>query len=121
MRIRVQCLLTQPNSIFRWAGNKDVGEGSMTIVESPPSDLILIKLDFIKPFEGTNDVQFTFKPEGEQTAVTWSMAGNNNFVAKAIGLFMDCEKMVGEQFDKGLANMESIVEGSPNLKQFQNR
>jgi len=97
-------------SIFRWDGNGDVGAGSMTILESEPSDRVRIKLDFIRPFEGTNDVNFTLKPEGDQTAVTWSMAGKNNFMTKAIGLVMDCEKLVGDQYDQGLANLKEIVE-----------
>jgi hypothetical protein len=97
-------------SIFRWDGDKNVGAGSMKIVESRPSDLIRIQLDFIRPFAGTNNVEFTFKPQGEQTAVTWSMSGKNNFIGKAIGLFMDCEKMIGGFYDQGLANIKSIVE-----------
>lgn len=100
-------------SILRWDGNSDVGAGSMTILESDPNERVQIKLDFIRPFEGTSDVEFTFKPEGDQTAVTWSMAGKKNFMAKAIGLVMDCENMVGEQFDQGLSNMKSIVESEP--------
>jgi hypothetical protein len=99
---------------FFWSGNSDIGEGSMTIVESRPDELVRIRLDFVRPFAGTNDVEFTFRPESEnQTAVTWSMAGKNNFIAKAISLVMDCEEMVGEQFDKGLAGMKEIVEKSP--------
>jgi hypothetical protein len=101
---------------FSWAGNSEVGEGNMTIVESRPNDLVRIKLDFIKPFAGTNDVLIKIEPQGDQTAVTWSMAGKTNFMTKAIGLFMDCEKMVGDQYDKGLANIKSIVEtGSAKL------
>jgi carbon monoxide dehydrogenase subunit G len=100
-------------AIFRWDGNSDVGAGSMTILESQPSDRIHIKLDFIRPFAGTNDVEFTFKPAGDKTEVTWSMAGKNGFMGKAIGLFMDCEKMVGDQYEKGLANMQAIVEAKP--------
>jgi hypothetical protein len=97
-------------AIFRWAGNREVGEGSMTITESRPSDLIRIKLEFSKPFAATNAAEFTFKPGGNQTTVTWSMEGKNNFIAKAICLFMNMDKMVGGQFEKGLASMKSIVE-----------
>ncbi len=97
-------------AIFRWAGNKEVGEGSMTITESRPSELIRIKLEFLKPFACTNSVEFAFKPEGNQTAVTWSMAGRNNFMAKAIGLFMNMDKMVGGDFESGLANLKSVTE-----------
>jgi len=100
-------------AINTWVGNKEVGEGRMTIVESHPSDLIRIKLEFFKPFAATNTAEFTFKPEGNQTVVTWSMSGDKNFMAKAVHLFMNMDKMIGGQFDKGLAAMKSIVEGAP--------
>jgi hypothetical protein len=97
---------------FRWDGDKNVGAGSMKITESRPSELIRIQLDFIRPFVGTNDVEFTFTPQGDQTDVTWSMAGKNNFLSKAIGLVFDCEKMIGENYEQGLAKIKSIVEGN---------
>jgi polyketide cyclase/dehydrase/lipid transport protein len=100
-------------AIFKWAGNKEVGEGSMTITESRPSDLIRIKLEFLRPFEATNSAEFTFKPEGNRTAVTWSMEGKNNFIAKAVCLFMNMDKMVGGQFEQGLAQMKAVVEAAP--------
>jgi hypothetical protein len=98
---------------FSWAGNSDVGEGSMTIVESEPNDHVRIKLDFVKPFAGTNDVLMKIEPKDGETLLTWSMAGKTNFMTKAVGLFMDCEKMVGDQFDQGLASMKTIVESEP--------
>ena len=101
-------------AIYAWVGNGQVGEGRMTLTESRPSHLIRIKLEFVKPFACTNDVEFTLKPEGNQTAVTWSMAGRNNFLAKAIGLLMNMDKMVGGQFEQGLAQMRSVVERTPN-------
>jgi polyketide cyclase/dehydrase/lipid transport protein len=97
-------------AILRWAGNSDVGEGSMTITESRSNEVIRIRLDFIKPFEDTSNVEFTFKPEGDKTAVTWSMDGKNNFIAKAICLFMSMERMVGDKYEEGLANIKAIVE-----------
>ena len=97
-------------AIYTWVGNNEVGEGRMTLTESRPSDLIRIKLEFMKPFAATNTAEFTFKPEGNQTAVTWSMSGKNNFMAKAIHLFMNMDKMIGGQFEKGLAQMKSVVE-----------
>ncbi len=99
-------------AIYTWIGNKEVGEGRMTITESRPSDLIRVKLEFMKPFQATNTAEFTFKPEGNLTAVTWSMSGENNFMAKAIQLFMNMDKMIGGQFEKGLAEMKSIVEAT---------
>jgi hypothetical protein len=101
-------------AIFRWDGDKNVGAGSMKIVDSRPSDLIRIQLDFIRPFAGTNNVEFRFEPQDKQTAVTWSMSGKNNFIGKAIGLFMDCEKMIGGFYDQGLASIKSIVEDTAN-------
>ena len=103
-------------AIYTWSGNNEVGEGRMTITESRPSDLIRIKLEFFKPFAATNTAEFTFKPEGNQTAVTWSMTGNNNFLAKAVHLFMNMDKMVGGQFEKGLAQMGSVVEAAANRR-----
>ena len=97
-------------AVFRWAGNNKVGAGSMTITESRPYELIRFKLEFLKPFKATNTAEFIFKPEGKQTTVTWSMYGKNNFISRAVGLFMDCDKMVGGQFEQGLAQMKSMVE-----------
>jgi hypothetical protein len=99
---------------FAWDGNKKVGAGRMTILESRSADLIRIKLEFLKPFKANNTAEFTFKPEGSQTVVTWSMAGKNNLFFKVFGLFMDCDKMIGKDFEKGLAAMKSVVEMSGN-------
>ncbi len=101
---------TGTGSSFTWAGNSEVGEGTMTIVESRPHELIRFKLEFVKPFEGTNDAEFKFTPVGERTEVTWSMIGKNNFFFKAVGLFIDCEKMIGPQFEEGLANLKTLSE-----------
>lgn len=98
-------------AIFKWVGNSEVGEGSMTITESQPNDLIRIKLDFIKPFEDTSTAEFTFMPEGKQTVVTWTMFGQHNFLSKAICLVMNMDKMVGGKFDEGLASLKAAVEG----------
>ncbi|WP_133795746.1 SRPBCC family protein [Prosthecobacter fusiformis] len=97
-------------AIFKWSGNNEVGEGIQTIVESRPAELVRMKLEFIRPFAGTNDVDFTFKPEGTGTLVTWSMSGKNNFMSKAVGLVMDCDKMCGDFFVQGLASLKAIVE-----------
>ena len=97
-------------AIFTWAGNNKVGEGRMTITQSRPSELIQMKLDFIRPFKATNMAEFTFEPEGNQTKVTWSMSGKRNFFFKAFGLFMDCDKMIAPDFEKGLASLKVIAE-----------
>jgi hypothetical protein len=97
-------------SSFHWSGNNQVGEGTMTITESRPNELVRMNLEFVRPFKGTNTVDFTFQPQAGQTLVTWTMTGKNNFIGKTIGLFMDCEKMCGDQFEKGLADIERVAE-----------
>jgi len=104
---------TGPGASYSWVGNKDVGEGRLTITESRPNDLVRVKLEFMKPFTATNMASFTFKPEGDKTNVTWSMEGDKNYVVKAVHLFMDMDKMVGGQFEKGLADMKKIAETAP--------
>ncbi len=98
------------DAVMRWAGNKNVGEGSMTITESRPNELVRFRLEFLKPFKGTNTAEFEFKPQGDHTHVTWSMYGENNFMSKVINVFINCEKMVGGQFEQGFANLKEVVE-----------
>jgi hypothetical protein len=95
---------------YSWLGNKQVGEGRMAITESRPNEFIRIDLQFIQPFKASNISEFTFKPDGQKTTVTWSMSGTKNFMFKAMGLFMSMGKMVGKDFEKGLASMKEIVE-----------
>ncbi len=102
-----------PGAAYTWVGNREVGEGRMTIVESRPGDLVRVKLDFVKPFAGTSVAEFTFRPEGDRTAVTWTMTGEKNFVAKGINLVMNMDRMIGDQFDKGLAAMKTVAETAP--------
>lgn len=99
-------------AIMRWAGNNKVGQGSMTIIESRPDEYIRFKLEFLKPFTATNTAEFTFNSENNQTTVTWTMYGKSNFMSKAMGLIMNCDKMVGGQFEKGLAALKSVVEAA---------
>jgi hypothetical protein len=93
-----------------WQGNNDVGEGRKTIVESRPGELIRFKLEFFKPFAATNSAEFAFAPEGGGARVTWTMQGSNNFIGKAMGLFFDFDKMIGGDFEAGLASLKSVVE-----------
>jgi uncharacterized protein YndB with AHSA1/START domain len=99
-------------TIMTWAGNNEVGEGKMTLAESRPNELVKINVDIVKPMEGSSTTEFAFKPEGDQTAVTWSMSGHHNFIAKAMCLVMNGKKMMSDMMDKGLANMKSMVEGA---------
>jgi uncharacterized protein YndB with AHSA1/START domain len=99
-------------AIYTWSGNKEAGEGRMTIVESQPNEHVRIKLDFTRPFASTNTTDFTFKPDGTGVAVDWTMSGQHNFITKALCLFMSMDKMVGPDFEKGLAQMKSIAEAA---------
>jgi hypothetical protein len=97
-------------AVYTWAGNHEVGEGRMTITESRPGDLVRIRLEFFKPFAGVSTAEFTFTPEGQQTLVTWSMTGRTTFVTKAVHLFLNVDKMIGDNFESGLARMKSLAE-----------
>ena len=100
-------------AVYAWQGNKDVGEGRMTITESKPAELVRIKLEFFKPFAATNNAEFSFKAAGaDSTAVTWTMTGQNNFLSKAICMFVNMDKMVGGMFERGLTQMKTVVERS---------
>jgi hypothetical protein len=101
-----------PGAAFSWNGNSQVGEGRLTIVDSRPPELIRMKLDFIRPFKSTADTEFTFQDEGGKTLVTWTMTGRKIFLTKLFGLFMSMDKMVGGNFEKGLATLKARVEGA---------
>jgi hypothetical protein len=95
---------------YGWEGNKDVGIGNMTITESTPSSKVVIQLNFVKPFEANNIVEFNLTPQGSATQVVWSMRGPNNFMSKLMQVFMDMDKMVGKDFEAGLASLKASAE-----------
>ena len=96
-------------AIYSWKGNDQVGEGRMTILESKPSDLVVIKLEFLKPFEATNTTTLNLIP-GPQTEVIWKMDGKNNFMSKAAGVFMNMDELIGKDFEKGLGKLKALAE-----------
>jgi uncharacterized protein YndB with AHSA1/START domain len=104
---------TGVGAVYRWSGNDEVGEGSMTIVESQPNELVRMKLQFIRPMEDTAEAVFTLQPAGDRINVTWTMNGTNSFVEKAFCLFMDLDKMIGDKFTEGLTDLKKIVEAPP--------
>lgn len=95
---------------YSWSGNDQVGTGTMEIVRSEPNRLVVEKLTFIEPFEDQSAVEFRLEPASAGTKVTWAMSGENNFMAKAFGLFMDMEGMINADFDEGLASLKARVE-----------
>jgi uncharacterized protein YndB with AHSA1/START domain len=97
-------------AIYEWEGNDQVGTGRMEIMDVSPPSKIVIKLDFIKPFEGHNTAQFAIERGGDATNVTWSMFGPSPYVAKVMGMFFDMDKMIGQDFEVGLANLKALAE-----------
>lgn len=94
---------------YAWEGNKEVGQGSMEIVESGPRK-VLIKLDFLKPFEAHNMAEFLLDPKGDGTSVTWAIHGPSPYMSKVIGTFMNFDNMIGGDFEKGLADLKAAAE-----------
>jgi hypothetical protein len=101
-------------AVYRWSGNGQVGEGSTTITEARPHERIRMRLQFVRPFACDNPVEFTFRPQGNETIVTWDMTGKYNFITKAMDLAINMDKMTGGQFEQGLANLRAIVERPPS-------
>jgi hypothetical protein len=97
-------------AIYEWEGNKQVGKGRMEIMQAIPSSKISIKLDFLKPFKAHNTAEFSFEPQGESTNVTWSMLGQQPFMFKVMSVFFSMDKMVGKDFEAGLANLKTITD-----------
>jgi polyketide cyclase/dehydrase/lipid transport protein len=97
---------------YAWAGNREIGEGRMTIIASRPPEFVRIRLEFIKPFAATHTAEFFLKPEANNTRVTWSMSGTKNFVAKGFSLLMNMEKVIGGQFENGLQQLGKAASAS---------
>ena len=97
---------------MKWEGNRKIGVGCMTVIESQPGEMIRCRLDFEKSMKTTNTAEFSFMAEGVQTLVTWSMFGRNNSMGRLFGLFMNCDQMVGGQFERGLMQLKYVAEAA---------
>jgi uncharacterized protein YndB with AHSA1/START domain len=102
---------------FGWSGNDDIGEGHMTILESRRPELVSIDLTFVRPMQDSALTEFSFQPEGDQTVVTWTMAGEQNFTEKAVCMFMNMDQVVGGSFEEGLASIKQIAEAKAKEEQ----
>lgn len=96
-------------AVYGWESGK-AGVGRMEIVESDPASKEVIKLDFIKPFPANNLAVFAFTPEGGGTKVTWTMSGKQPFMSKLMGTFFNMDKMIGKDFEAGLASLKALAE-----------
>ena len=97
-------------AVYAWDGNKNVGTGRMEILEVSAPSKIVIKLDFFKPFEAHNTAEFTMLPQGDATSLTWLMHGPAPFMSKVMQVFMNMDKMVGKDFEAGLAKLKKLTE-----------
>ncbi|NHZ34977.1 SRPBCC family protein [Massilia rubra] len=97
-------------ALYAWTGNDDVGAGKMEITELTPPSRVVIKLDFIKPFEVSNVTEFTLVPKDGQTQVSWTMSGPMPFISKIMSVFMSMDRIIGRDFEKGLANLKAAAE-----------
>ena len=95
---------------YAWEGDKNVGQGSMEVLEVSAPRKIVIKLDFLKPFEAHNTAEFLLEPKGDATLVTWAIYGPSPFISKVIGTFMNLDNMIGKDFEQGLASLKAAVE-----------
>lgn len=99
-----------PGAIYEWDGNKQVGQGRMEVVESLPPDRLTIHLDFIRPFEAHNIAEFTLQQLGTSTQLTWAMYGPAPFISKIMQVFVSMDRMIGKDFETGLANLKAVAE-----------
>ena len=97
-------------AVYEWAGNKDIGQGRMEIIESSALSKVSLKLDFVTPFEAHNFVDFTLTPQGDSTKLTQAMYGPSPYVSKLMTIFFSMEKMVGRKYEEGLADLKKLAE-----------
>ena len=97
-------------AIYEWNGNKEIGKGRMEIIESSPPSKVILKIDFIKPFEAHNTIEFTLVTQGDSTMVTQAMYGPCPYLSRLMGIFFSMDKMVGQKYEESLANLKAISE-----------
>jgi hypothetical protein len=97
---------------YAWQGNNKVGQGKMTIKDAKPPASITYELQFIKPFAAVASTEFTLLPDGDKASkVTWAMNGTNNLMGKAFSVFMNMDRTIGADFERGLRGLKSVSEG----------
>ena len=97
-------------AVYEWDGNSQVGAGRIEIADTAPPSKVMIKLDMIKPLDAHNMVEFTLEPNGDATRVTWAMNGDVPYLAKIMHVFFNMDRMVGHDFEVGLANLKAVAE-----------
>ena len=110
MRVAYAGETSGPGAIYTWEGNSKVGAGRMEILKSEPNTRVVVKLDFLEPFEGHNTSEYTLVSAAGATKVTWAMYGSSPFVSKLMGIFVSMDTMIGKDFERGLANLKAVSE-----------
>lgn len=99
-----------PGAVYAWNGNRDVGQGRMEILAATPPSQVTVRLDFIQPFQARNTAEFTLRPDGTGTYITWALHGPSPYISKLMGLVFNLDRMVGKDFEVGLANLKRVAE-----------
>jgi hypothetical protein len=99
-----------PGATYEWDGNREVGAGRITIIDATMPTRVALELEMIRPMAAHNQVEFTLQPQGGATIVTWTMQGEQPYMAKVMSTFIDCDRMVGGMFEEGLAKLKTLVE-----------
>jgi len=99
-----------PGAVYAWEGNRDIGKGRMEITETSPPSRVTIELDFVEPFEAHDTVEFTLQAQGDATVVTWALHGPMPYVSKLMSVFIDMDRMIGADFETGLASLKALAE-----------
>ena len=99
-------------AVYSWSGNKQAGSGRMEIIDTAEPSKVEVALDFIKPFKSSNTTSFTLQPNGDRSHVVWTLVGPNTFMTKVMGIFKSMDKMIGPDFEKGLAKLKAVSENN---------
>ena len=97
-------------AVYEWDGDKNVGSGRLAIADSSPPSKVTLDLDMLTPMRAHNIVEFTLEPKGDSTTVTWAMNGHVPYIAKIVHVFLNVDRMVGQDFETGLGNLKTIAE-----------
>jgi hypothetical protein len=97
-------------AVYEWDGDKNVGSGRLAIADSSPPSKVTLDLDMLTPMRAHNIVEFTLEPKGDSTTVTWAMNGHVPYIAKIVHVFLNVDRMVGQDFETGLGNLKAIAE-----------
>jgi hypothetical protein len=98
-----------PGATLSWDGNGDVGAGSLTVAEVTPAN-IKLNLAMTRPMNANNIVEYTFAPQGKGTSMTWAMYGPMPLISKVMCIFMDLDKMLGADMERGLKDLKALAE-----------